>query len=198
MKVHNCEQQSPEWFEIRKGKMTASHAQAIGNCGKGLGTYIIDLMSSYYSSGENDNYTNKHMERGNELEPIARDMYELETGNTVVEVGFVEIDEYTGYSPDGLVEKEGGNEYKSEDDKAHFEMILNGEKAINSKYIWQVQMCLFLSKRKWWDLSFYNPNFECSLITFRIYPDKEKFEKLKEGLKKGKEMIKEIHKSINY
>jgi len=198
MKVHNCEQQSPEWFEIRKGKMTASHAQAIGNCGKGLGTYILDLMSSYYSSGENDNYTNKHMERGNELEPIARDMYELETGNTVVEVGFVEIDEYTGYSPDGLVEKEGGNEYKSEDDKAHFEMILNGEKAINSKYIWQVQMCLFLSKRKWWDLSFYNPNFECSLITFRIYPDKEKFEKLKEGLKKGKEMIKEIHKSINY
>jgi hypothetical protein len=38
MKIHNCKQGSDEWFLCRKSKMSASHAQAIGNCGKGLET----------------------------------------------------------------------------------------------------------------------------------------------------------------
>ena len=63
MKIHNnIEQGSDDWFAIRKGKLTASHAQAIGNIGKGLDTYINELMSEYYSSGEKEQFTNKHTE----------------------------------------------------------------------------------------------------------------------------------------
>ena len=65
MKIINCEQGTPEWFEERKGIMTASHAQAIGNAGKGLDTYIHELMAEYYSSGEKEQFSNKHTERGN-------------------------------------------------------------------------------------------------------------------------------------
>ena len=67
MKIYNVEQGTPEWLELRKGKMTASHACEIGNCGKGLDTYILTLMSEYYSSGEREYYTNSDMERGNEF-----------------------------------------------------------------------------------------------------------------------------------
>ena len=52
MKIYNFEQGTEEWFKIRKGKITASHAQAIGNNGKGLETYLNNLMAEYFSSGE--------------------------------------------------------------------------------------------------------------------------------------------------
>jgi hypothetical protein len=41
-------QGSPEWFKIRKGKMTASHATAIGNAGKGLQTYVRNIIKDEY------------------------------------------------------------------------------------------------------------------------------------------------------
>ena len=76
--IKDIEQGSQDWFDIRKGKMTASHAQAIGNQGKGLETYIYELMAEYFSSGEKEQFSNEHTERGNELETLARQIYELE------------------------------------------------------------------------------------------------------------------------
>lgn len=71
-------------------------------------------------------------------------------------------------------------------------MILNGESEIESKYIWQMQMQLLISERKWADYVSYNPNYKKSLIIFRIYPDEKKFEALKEGFVYGEKKIKEI------
>lgn len=193
MLIHkNIVQGSDEWRAIRKGKMTASHAQEIGNNGKGLNTYIIKLMAEYYSSGEHEGYRNAHMERGNELEPIARSMYELETGMTVEQVGFVEHNEFAGCSPDGLVGEDGGVEIKCHDDVTHFRFIMNGESEIDTKYIWQIQMNLMITGRDWWDYIAYNPNFEQSLLVFRIYPDPEAFKKLEAGLETGEKQIKSI------
>ena len=61
------EQRTPEWYNIRKGKMTASHAQAIGNVWKWLDTYLVELTSEYFSSWERESYSNKDMERWVEL-----------------------------------------------------------------------------------------------------------------------------------
>lgn len=132
------------------------------------------------------------MERWVELEEFARSMYELETGNTVEEVGFIEYNEYVGCSPDGLVWEDGMIEIKCVKDINHFKMILNGESEIESKYIWQMQMQLLISERKWADYVSYNPNYKKSLIIFRIYPDEKKFEALKEGFVYGEKKIKEI------
>jgi len=193
---HNIEQGSPEWFEIRKGKLTASHAQAIGNCGKGLDTYIVEMMAEFYSSGEKEQFSNKHTERGEELEPIARDIYQLETGNDVVEVGFVEYNEFVGCSPDGLIGEDGGIEIKAIDDVGYFKYLLNGESEIDTKYLWQVQMNLLITGRKWWDFVAYNPNYKKTMCIFRITPDKEKFEALKKGFKIGEAKILEIKNKI--
>lgn len=200
IKYYFFPQKSPEWFEVRKGKMTASHATAIGNCGKGLDTYIKEIMSEYYSSGEKEHFGNKHTDRGNELEPFARSMYELERGVTVKEVGFMEYSEYVGASPDGIVdddpEGEGGTEIKAINDLAYFDHLLNGEAEIDSGHIWQCQMNMLISGRKWWDLIYYNPNFKKTMCVYRIYPDEVRFAKLIEGFAKGETIIKEIKKKI--
>lgn len=195
-KIHDVEQGSPEWFDIRMGKMTASHAQAIGNCGKGLDTYITELMSEFFSSKEKEQFSNSHTDRGNEYEPTARELYEFENDVEVKEVGFVEFNEYVGASPDGLVGEDGGVEIKCIDDKDFFKHLLNGEKEVDSKHIWQIQMNLLITGRKWWDLIIYNPNYKKSMCVYRILPDVEKFNGLREGFQKGEEMIKNIKKQI--
>ena len=190
MKVHNnIEQGSDEWHAIRKGKMTASEATAIGNNGKGLETYIKEIVRKEISSKLGDEYSNKDLDRGHELEPVARAMYELEKGVIVEQVGFIELNEFAGCSPDGLVGDEGGTEIKCPDDKVFFDYLLEKEKAISSSYIWQCQMNLFITGRKWWDLIIYNPNFENSMFIFRILPDEEKFRALEKGLAIGREQI---------
>lgn len=195
MKIHNFEQKSDEWFAIRKGKMSASHAQAIATCGKGLDTYIGNLVSEYHSSGERDFFTNKDMERGNELEEFAREMYELETGSKVKEVGFVEHDEYSGCSPDGLVDEDGLLEVKALNDAKHFQMLLTGK--IDSGHIWQMQMQILVCKRKWCDFVAYNPNFKKTLIIIRVLPDYTKQASLLAGIEKGSLMIKSMNDQYN-
>ena len=53
-------------------------------------------------------------------------------------------------------------------------------------------MSLLITGREWWDFVSYNGNFKENLYIERIYPDEEKFEKLKKGIEKGKSLIKEI------
>lgn len=193
MQIINVEQGTDEWFKIREFKLTGSHAQEIGNYGKGLDTYCLKLASEHYSTAKKEHFTSKDTERGNELEPIARSLYELEKGVDVTQVGFITIDAlpFVGCSPDGLVEEDGLIEIKCPDDLNHFRMIINGEKEIESKYLWQVQMNLLLTGRKWADLIFYNPNFKENMIIYRILPDKEKHEELNKGIEKGTKILQE-------
>jgi len=184
------DQRSEEWFEIRKGKMTASNAQAIGANGKGLETYIYTLLTEKYSNNK-EHYTNGDMERGVELEDQARMTYEIEREKVEL-VGFIENDEYSGCSPDGIVGEEGGIEIKCPNDVNFFKLLVNGKDEIEAKYLWQVQMCLLISGRKWWDLIFYNTNFDKNMLVFRIEPELAKQEKLILGIEKGKKLINEL------
>lgn len=176
--------------------MTASHAQAIGNCGKGLQTYIEKMMSEHYSSGVKSHFSNEQTDRGNEYEPIARSIYELEQGVEVQQVGFIEFSPFIGASPDGLVGEDGGLEIKSIQDEDHFKHQLRGIKEVESKHIWQVQMNLLVTGRQWWDLMIYNPNYKKSSCIYRIYPDPDVFAKLEAGFALGEAMINDIKNKI--
>jgi len=183
-------QRSEEWHEIRKGKLSASNAQCIGANGKGLETYIYNLLAEKYSNNK-EHYSNEDMDRGVELEESARMTYEIEH-EKVEEVGFIEMDEMVGCSPDGLIGDDGGIEIKCPSNVNYFKLLVNGEKEIDAKYLWQVQMCLLVSGRKWWDIVFYNQNFDRNILIFRITPDLEKQEKLRVGIEKGKQLIKNL------
>jgi len=195
MKIHNVEQGSKEWHELRKGKMTASHAQAIGANGAGLKTYILQMMSEYYSQAKREDYTNADLERGHELEPHAREVYEMMTGKKVEQVGFIEVDEYVGCSPDGLIDDDGGIEIKCPNDKNYFKLLI--DQKVDSKYVWQIQMNMLVTGRTWWHAVFFNPNFEKSIIIVPIKIDEEAQKKLSEGLRAGREQILSIKEKLS-
>ena len=190
MKEHYCDQLSPEWFDLHKKRMGASHAQEIGNCGAGLKTYIEKIMCEFYSKASRESFSNRHTERGNELEPSAGMSYAFDTNKSVRKIGFVEYNDYVGCSPDLLVEEDGLCEIKCHDDKAHFALILGGD--FDSKYRWQCQMQMLICGKKWTDLVSYNPNYNKYLVIKRQEIDQEKFDKLLKGFALGEKIIKEI------
>lgn len=196
MKLHNMQQGSPEWLAVRAGKMTASHAQEIGNASKGLQTYVYEILASKIAGAEEDKYTNVHIERGLELEPVARSMYELQKNVAVEQVGFVEYNKHVGCSPDGLVGEDGGIEIKCHNNAQHFRLIVNGVEDIESKYLWQIQMNLLITGRKWWDYVAYNPNFKDDLLIFRIRPSQTKHDALKKGFEMGSKLITQIERKL--
>jgi len=186
--IHYIEQGTPEWHALRKNKMTASHACEIGNAGKGLESYCYEIIAEKYASST-ESYTNEHLERGVELEGQARAIYELQTGQTVEQIGFYEHDEYVGCSPDGIV-GEGLIEIKCHNNVKHVQLICGSP--IEPKYIWQMQMQMLLMEKKWCDYVAYNPNYEKSLHIVRVLPDPDMQEKIKVGLEKGKVLLQEI------
>ena len=194
MKIHNFEQRTDEWYAIRKGKMTASNAETIIANGKGLETYIYNLMAEYYSSAEKENYINADMQRGIDLEPEARLEFEFYTGLDVQEVGFIEYNDFIGVSPDGLIGDDGLIEIKCPNDSIYFKLLLSNN--IKPEYIAQMQMQMYVTDRQYCYFVSYNPNFEKSLYIKKINRDEEMINKLKKGLERGTELIKEIKKNF--
>jgi hypothetical protein len=203
-KLHNCEQRSSEWFALREQyPLTASNAQAIGNQGKGLETLIWEILAQKHSTQPKERYENKDLLRGVELEPLAREMYELETGNTVIEIGFATNDNISkvgGASPDGLVNDDGLFETKAFDDVKHFKTVLEwkrtGDFKIEPQYIWQMQQQMLFTGRKWCDFVPYNPNYAQSLLIKRVEADLVMQDQIIAGLKIGESLLKEIENQL--
>lgn len=198
------QQGTAEWFKIRELKFTASKADVVATNGKGLETYVTDLLADYYSSQKFDEYADKYkspaMQRGNDYEPMARMVYEFETGNTVREVGFVTVNDnkYIGASPDGIVTEkekdEGLLEIKNHDDKKFITLQLTGE--VDPKYIKQMQYQMWITGAKWCDYFGFNPNFKPNFYKQRFYPDLEMFNKFDVGTKCGIKMIENGLKAL--
>ena len=194
MKIYNFEQRTEDWYNIRKGKMTASNAETIIANGKGLETYIYNLMAEYYSSAEKENYINADMQRGIDLEPEAKIEFQFYTGLDIKEVGCVELNEYILASPDGLIGDDGLIEIKCPNDSIYFKLLLSNN--IKPEYIAQMQMQMYVTDRQYCYFVSYNPNFEKSLYIKKINRDEEMIEKLKKGLERGTELIKEIKENF--
>lgn len=190
MKIYNFEQRTDEWYAIRRGKMSASNAETIIANGKGLETYIYNLMAEYYSSAEKENYINADMQRGIDLEPEARLEFEFYTNLDVQEVGFIEHNEFIGVSPDGLIGDDGLIEIKCPNDSIYFKLLLSNN--VKPEYIAQMQMQMYVTDRQYCYFVSYNPNFEKSLYIKKINRDEEMIEKLKKGLERGTQLIKKI------
>ena len=194
MKIYNFEQRTEDWYNIRKGKMTASNAETIIANGKGLETYIYNLMAEYYSSAEKESYINADMQRGIDLEPEARLEFEFYTDLDVQEVGFIEYNDFIGVSPDGLIGDDGLIEIKCPNDSIYFKLLLSNN--IKPEYIAQMQMQMYVTDRQYCYFVSYNPNFEKSLYIKKINRDEEMIDKLKKGLERGTQLIKEIKENF--
>ena len=84
-------QNTDEWLNLRIGKITGSHYSSImANYGKAFGdpakNYAMQIALERATGRRvEDGFSNSWMERGHELEQTARDLYELETFETVSE-----------------------------------------------------------------------------------------------------------------
>lgn len=191
MIIHkDLQQGTDEWLKVRLGKFTASKASAIGSNGKGLTTLIWEKIDEIISGEIKQGFKNADMERGNELEPRARIAYEFETMNAVEQVGFIELDKYTGCSPDGLVGKDGLVEIKCPTNRVFYEYMTSGK--IDTGYMWQMQMQLLVSGREWVDYVVFNPNFKNSTIIKRVNRDESAIAKIEAGLMTGKAQLESI------
>lgn len=116
--IKEMEQGSDEWHQLRLGKVTASKMSDVLSKGRGTApsksaeTYMMELLAERLTGEAKPFFENDAMRWGTETEPQARFMYELKSGNTVEEVAFIELNEFVGVSPDGLVGDDGMIEIK--------------------------------------------------------------------------------------
>lgn len=154
MEIINCEQNSPEWFEARRGIPTASQFKAILAKGEGKTrrTYMMKLAGELITGERMESFSNEYTERGHEFEPEARDLYQFQTGAELRRVGFIRSGK-AGCSPDSLIGEDGGLEIKSQSPHLLIETILKDE--FPSEHRAQVQGTLWITKRQWWDIAVY-------------------------------------------
>jgi len=184
MKILNLEQGSDEWFSARLGIPTASRFKDIITplkCDKSTTykSYMYELIAERITKDRENFFKSEWMERGNEIEPLARASYEFINDVTVQQVGMIFNDEMTiGISPDGLVGDNGGLEIKSPKASTVVKYMLNG--GLPLEYKPQVMGSLMISGREWWDFLAFHPMMHFYQV--RVYRDEEYIKKMETHL----------------
>lgn len=150
------EQGSESWFAARLGRVTASRvADVMAKTKSGYGAsrknYMMELLCQRLTGKREDSFTNAAMQRGTDLEPIARGRYEIENSLFVDEVGLVDhpsIETFAA-SPDGLVGDIGLLEIKCPNTATHVDFLQSGK--IPAKYQTQMTVQMLCTERKWCD-----------------------------------------------
>lgn len=180
------EQQTPEWFADRLGKVTASRlsdvmAKTRTGYSATRNNYMTQLVLERVTNSRAEGYTNAAMAWGTEQEPFARAAYEAHTGQMVDEVGFIPHPEIegTGASPDGLVGDDGMVEIKCPSSSTALECWLTkaqGGDPVDAKYYAQMQWQMRCADRSWCDYVVFDPRMpaKAQLFVHRVNRD-EKF-----------------------
>lgn len=209
MKIYDIEQGTPEWRQIRCGKITASMMDAVMAKGRSGGesktrrNYMLRLIAERLSGIPQDTYSNAAMEWGVMTEPTARLRYELENYTNLRQVGFIESSEFVGCSPDGLVddalpEKCGLVEIKCPNTSTHIEYILNDK--MPAEYVLQVQAQLWICQRNWCDFVSFDPRIPCrDFWKIRVFRDEKKIAEIQSAVEQFIEELLELEGRIkNY
>jgi hypothetical protein len=194
MRFVEAPQGSPEWFQARVGKITAScFADATSVMQKNSATrkvgeptaaaerYAADLAIERISNQPHGEPPKAWvLERGHEMEARARMLYEARTGAFITESGIcISDDGLFGYSSDGLADDDGLIEIKAPIDSIKImDMWRTGD---TSEYDHQIQGGLWLTGRKWLDFIMFVPDLAAcgkDLYVKRIYRDEEFIDKM--------------------
>lgn len=167
------EQGSSEWLKERTGKVTGSRMCDVmaklkrkeGESAARYG-YKMELVAETLTGRSMTHYTSPDMERGTQLEPDARNEYEVRRGVFCDQVGFVlhdKIDRF-GVSPDGFVGDSGLIEIKAPRVMTHLEYIVQGLPP--EDYLWQMLAAMSCTGREWCDFVSYCPELPEDLQLF--------------------------------
>jgi hypothetical protein len=180
-KFHDIEQNTDDWHALRLGKATASNFGCfMANYGAAFGDpakrYALQIALEILTGKKAEfSFSNEHMERGHEQEPVAKMLYAEETFATVERGGFFDCGRY-GDSPDARVGEEGLIEVKSVIAPTHYATIQRG--TFDPAYKWQLVGHLDCSGRAWVDFVSYCADFPLGsqLFIHRLHRDECKDE----------------------
>lgn len=178
MQQIDIEQGTQEWFHERMGIVTASAMHKVLTNGRGSNEsltrrgYMNQIIGEIMSGEPVEGFSNAYTNRGHLLEPEARELYEVQTGNEVIETGFITaefFDYKIGYSPDGLIGDNGLIEIKTK--TAALQIDTLRRKEVPAEYMAQIQTGLLVTGREWLDYVSFCPCLP--LFIKRVFPDKE-------------------------
>jgi hypothetical protein len=169
---HYMPQRSPEWYEIRRGKVTGTRMKSI-ILPKSEPLKIMDEIIAEDVSGmsdDEDGFINDDMQRGIDLEPVACAAYADIMGCEIQEVGFIQSERWPnlGMSPDGLVGEVGQVQVKCPKTKTHVKYLR--ENVLPKEYFAQILSCFLVDDKLFWvDFISYDPRFAVRpLFIYRI------------------------------
>lgn len=196
-------QNTDEWQALRLGKATASQfGTFMANDGKAFGEpakrYALQLALEISTGKKSDySFSNEHMERGHEQEPVARMLYENDFFVDVSNGGFFDCGDY-GDSPDGLVGADGVVEIKSVIAPTHYATLQRG--SFDPSYRWQLVGHLDCTERAWVDFISYCADFPegRQLIVHRLYREQcqEELARLAERRNEFLALVRQTLKTI--
>ena len=191
---HVIEQNTPEWLQLRVGRFTASSIKDLfmAKTTAGYQKAIYGLAFERLTGESPESYSNDAMERGHQMEPLARQAYELETFNTVEDGGFFTMGEWLGCSPDGLVGDDGLLEIKSPAYNTMIGYLLDPK--LPSIYKWQVHSQMWITGRQWCSFMCYHPKLKSIII--RIDRDEKLIKELSDKVEESIEEVKRIIEKI--
>ena len=165
------EQRTEEWFEARMGCVTASRtadvmAKTKSGYAASRANYMAELICERLTGERQGGFSSAAMQWGTETEPQARMAYEIMTGATVVETGFVLHPEIAGFgaSPDGLIGDDGLIEIKCPNTATHIDTLLADK--VPTKYIIQMHVQMLCTGRAWCDFVSFDPRLPIDLHMF--------------------------------
>lgn len=160
MIVHNIEQGSFEWFQLRCGKVTGSSLKDVF---KADNLTLMDqlIAEQLTERWDDEGYVSDAMQRGIDLEPVALMTYEEMHSVELIRGGFIQSEKFPmlGYSPDGRVGNIGGVEVKCPSSKNHIKYLRQNQ--LPNEYKWQVLGSFIINPSiEWYDFMSFDPRVQ--------------------------------------
>ncbi len=173
------DQNSPEWFEIRRGLPTTSKFKDVLAKGEGKTrkSYLNRLAAEIITGMPGETFKRPELDRGHEMEGEARDFYALIMNAEPKRVGFVRNGK-KGSSPDSFIGNNGLLEIKTQRGDLLIETIDKG--VFPPEHVAQTQGQLWVTEREYVDLIVYWPNMPPFIK--RAYRDSAYIHKLAQAI----------------
>lgn len=199
------EQGTNEWLKLRAGKFTGSKFADVlarnKRTGEPLKAYhdlIWDIVVERMTGEPVEGPAGYALQWGSDVESFAREAYELETGNSVTESGFIlhPYYDFVGCSPDGLIGDDKGLEMKCPRSSAvHLERFVSG---VPEEYIPQIQGCMWVTGRTSWDFVSYDPRMPEShrILIINVPRDDDFIANLQNAVLEAEQKVVELQSQI--
>jgi hypothetical protein len=199
--VIDAEQRSPEWFAARLGRLTGSlAAEMLASIKSGEAAARRDarmklVCERFTGQPQEDSFINAVMQRGIDCEPLARDLYERQTGCFIQATGFLaHMDHMTGCSLDGHVgDFDGIVELKCPKSATHLRYLRSS--GVPTEHLPQILHNLWVTGAQWCDFASFDDRFPPALQLFRVRLERDE-RQIAEYAEKALAFLAEVDRDV--